>query len=141
MAEQSFLGRGMKFPPQVDRTTGRFMTSEGADSVRESVYIILMTQKSERFVHPEFGSRIMTYTFSDTSATRLNMMARELRQTVLSQEPRIADVDIRIEPRLEKGCLMIYLTYTLADDYTEGSLVFPFYLYAEAEGETDGSME
>lgn len=139
MEEQSFLGKGMKFPPQINKTTGRFMISDGAASVKESVYIILMTQKTERWLHPDFGSKIMTYTFTDTSVTRLHMMSRELRTTILSQEPRISEVDIFIEPRLDKGCLIVNIVYTLAEDNTQDNMVFPFYLYAEDE--TDGSME
>ncbi|MBO5292132.1 MAG: GPW/gp25 family protein [Lachnospiraceae bacterium] len=141
MVGQEFLGTGMKFPPQIDKATGRFQVVDGGTSVKESIYIILMTQRSERWLHPEFGSKIMTYTFMDTSATRLNMMARELKQTILDQEPRVADAEIRMEPRLDKGCLIVHIDYTLAADYTEGSMVFPFYLYAETEGEENGSME
>lgn len=134
MAEREFLGTGMKFPPQIDRATGRFMVSSGEASVRESVYSILMTQQGERWLHPEFGSRIMTYTFMDTSVTRLSMMARELRQTLLDQEPRIAEVEIRIEEKPDRGCLLIHMNYTLAAEDAEGNMVFPFYLYAETEG-------
>ena len=63
MAEEKFLGTGMKFPPQVNPTTGRFTCSSGKDSVRESVYLILMTQRSERLMRPEFGSNVMGYVF------------------------------------------------------------------------------
>ena len=138
MAEREFLGTGMKFPPQIDRATGLFMVSSGEASVRESVYSILMTQHGERWLHPEFGSRIMTYTFMDTSVTRLSMMARELRQTLLDQEPRIAEVEIRIEEKPDRGCLLIHMNYTLAAEDAEGNMVFPFYLYAETEGGING---
>ena len=60
MSSKSFLGTGMKFPPQIDPGTGRFSLSSGAQSVRESVYLILMTQRGERWLEPEFGSRILS---------------------------------------------------------------------------------
>ena len=87
-----------------------------------------MTQKGERFARRDFGSRLLSYTFMDTSVTRINMMARELERTILEQEPRIADVDVEVEPRLDKGCLIVNINYTIAADHTRGSLVFPFYL-------------
>lgn len=128
MEKEEFLGNGVKFPPQIDRATGRFMMSEGPASVKESVYIILMTQKSERWLRPEFGSTIMSYAFMDTSVTRLNMMARQLRDTLLDQEPRILDANVGIEPRLDKGCLIVNISYVLAETDAEDNMVFPFYL-------------
>jgi hypothetical protein len=141
MEQQKFLGKGIKFPIQVNPATGRFVMSDGLMSVKESVYLILMTQKQERWIHPDFGSRILSYTFMDTSATRLNMMARELEDTILGQEPRIASVDIKVEPHLEKGCLFINISYVVAENNTRDNLVFPFYLYAEEAGDEDGSPE
>ena len=43
---QECLGSGMKFPPQINPATGRFEVVSGQASVKESVYIILMTQKA-----------------------------------------------------------------------------------------------
>lgn len=128
MQGKAFLGSGMKFPLQVNKATGRIIMSEGEQSVKESVYIILMTQKEERLTRPNFGSRILSYTFMDTSLTRLNMMARELEQTVLSQEPRVSEVEAVVEPKLDKGCLIIRINYTVAQSHTRDSVVFPFYL-------------
>jgi hypothetical protein len=141
MEQQKFLGKGIKFPIQVNPATGRFVMSDGLMSVKESVYLILMTQKQERWIHPDFGSRILSYTFMDTSSTRLNMMARELEETILGQEPRIASVDIGVEPHLEKGCLFINISYVVAENNTRDNLVFPFYLYAEEAGDVNGSPE
>ena len=81
---QEFLGSGMKFPPQVNPSTGRFEVSSGVASVKESVYIILMTQKTERWIRPEFGSSLMNYTFMDTSVTMLNLMAREVASDLMT---------------------------------------------------------
>ena len=111
--------------------------AEKAESVKESVYIILMTQKEERFTRPDFGSNILSYTFMDTSVTRINMMARELEETILEQEPRISEVDVSVDPQLDKGCLIINIVYTIAESNTQDNLVFPFYLYAQEEGEQD----
>ena len=126
--EQEFLGSGMKFPPQVNPATGRFVVSSGRESVRESVYLILMTQKTERFVRPDFGSSLMSYTFMDTGTTILNMMAREVANDIMSQEPRISDIETSIEPSPKAGCLIIRLQYVIRDGNVRENLVFPFYL-------------
>ena len=126
--EQKFLGSGMKFPPQINPATGRFEVSKGAVSVKESVYLILMTQKTERWIRPEFGSSLMSYTFMDTSNTMLNIMAREIASDLMTQEPRIADVNIRVDAAEKQGCLIIYIDYLIRETNTRDNLVFPFYL-------------
>ncbi len=138
MEENRFLGLGMKFPPQVNRTTGRFAVAEGLESVKESVYIILMTQKTERMFAPDFGSRLLSYTFMDTNRTELNIMARDLKETILKQEPRISGVDINITPDNANGRLMVYIDYLVAESHTRDNLVFPFYLDTVEEQRENG---
>ena len=125
---QEFLGSGMKFPPSINPATGRFEVSKGEISIKESVYIILMTQKSERWIRPEFGSSLMNYTFMDTSSTMLNVLAREVASDLVSQEPRLADVKVRIDSASKQGCLIIYIDYLIRETNVRDNLVFPFYL-------------
>ena len=136
MDDLSFLGSGMKFPPQVNRSTGRFAVSDGAQSVKESVYLILMTARGERWLAPDFGSRLMSYTFMDTNLTMLSMMQNDLRTVLLEQEPRIADVSIEIDATTRRDCLLVNIGYTVRETNTPDNFVFPFYLTA-AEGPND----
>lgn len=125
MEEKIQLGRGMKYPPQIDLTTGRFVTADEEQSVKDSVYLILMTQKGERPVRPEFGSRILSYPFTDTNPTTLHVLERQVKETLLTQEPRIADVEVQTEFRSEEACLYIHIHYTLVQTGAENSLTIP----------------
>ena len=111
MADEMFLGTGMKFPPQVNPTTGRFVCVSGRESVKESIYLILMTQKTERFMRPDFGSNATGYVFAQTDATMLNLMAHEIEGDIMRNEPRVEDVRIRMDADSRPGCLFIYLDY------------------------------
>ena len=133
MNERMFFGTGMKFPPQIDPGTGRFALSAGEQSVRESVYLILMTHQGERWLEPQFGSRMMSYAFMDSSPTTLRMMADELRDMILRQEPRVGEVDVDIAPNAKEGCLLVSITYRVAATNARDNLVFPFYLTGERE--------
>ena len=64
------------------------------------------------------------------------MMAGELKEDILSAEPRITDVEIDVTPQFEIGRLLLSVNYTVADGHTADSLVFPFYLN-EASGEPE----
>ena len=133
MDDRAFLGTGMKFPPQIDPGTGRFALSSGLQNVKESVYIILMTNRGERWLDPDFGSDIMCYTFMDTSLTMLNLLSSDLRTLLMEQEPRISDVTVDIDPEVKDGCMLVNVAYTVADTNTRDNLVFPFYLNAGGE--------
>jgi phage baseplate assembly protein W len=135
--QTAFLGTGMKFPPRINQNTGRFAVSAGAESVKESVYIILMTGMGERWLEPAFGSRIMGYTFIDVSSAMLNMLSSEIRNAILGQEPRVADVDINFEKTTSDGCLIINIAYRLRENNTMENMVFPFYLGVPEAENTD----
>lgn len=125
---QDFLGSGMKFPPSINPATGRFEVATGYESIKESIYLILMTQKTERWIRPDFGSSLMSYTFMDTGATMLNMMSRDIAQDLMRQEPRISDVQINIDAASKPGALIIYIGYVVRETNVRDNLVFPFYL-------------
>lgn len=126
--DKRFLGRGMKFPPQINPATGRFVTVEGNESVKQSIYMIMMTQKTERFIRPEYGSNLMNYTFIDTGLTMLNIISREITKDIVNNEPRVDDVDVNIDAHSKSGCLIINIQYRVKETNTYDNMVFPFYL-------------
>jgi len=128
MAGRDYLGVGMKFPPQIDPATGRVMTVAEDRSVKESIYLILMTRKTERLVRPWFGSRIDSYTFMDTGYTVLTMLSTEIHDMLMEQEPRLSQVNVDITPQLDNGRLIINIGFVVASTHTRDSLVFPYYL-------------
>lgn len=131
MKKDTYLGRGMKFPPQINYVTGRFVMSEDEQSVKESIYLILMTQKGERLMRPEFGSRTSDYVFSDTNLTMLHIMARELERDISRNEPRVRDVKIQMDYDSRPGCLLVHIRYQVSGSSTPENMVFPFYLDRE----------
>ncbi len=141
MSQDNEPGVGMKFPPQINQATGRFVVSSREESIRESVYLILMTQRTERFLRPDFGSDLMSYTFIDINATTINLLMRSLKEDILSQEPRISDVQITTDSQVRDGCLMIDIDYTIRDTSESDSLVVPFYVNDETEEEANGSEQ
>ncbi|MCR5431653.1 MAG: GPW/gp25 family protein [Lachnospiraceae bacterium] len=131
--DYEFLGTGMKFPPTINPSTGRFETSSGVNSVKESVYVILMTQKSERWLRPEFGSEIQQFAFTDPNATRLNLMRMDIVNDIKMSEPRVSDVTVNFDAQSKSGYLLIDIHYTVTQTNTRDNLVFPFYLYGASE--------
>lgn len=135
--DERFLGTGMKFPPQINKATGRFMTVSDRESIRESIYLILMTQKRERFMNPSYGSSIMSYTFAPTDETMRTVMAAEITSDILRCEPRVEDVQVTMDEKRKPGCLFINIDYTITAEGSADNMVFPFYLNGEPEEESE----
>ncbi len=131
--EQSFLGTGVAFPPRIDPATGRFQMSSGSQSVRESIYLILMTQVTERLTRPDFGTETASYVFMDINQTELTLMRRDLTDSILRQEPRVSEVNVTADMEGQQGYILINIDYVLAENNQTDNLVFPFYLNAEPE--------
>lgn len=137
MEEEKFLGTGMKFPPQINPTTGRFTCVSGKESIRESVYLILMTQRTERFMRPEFGSNVMSYVFAQTDDTMLNLMAHEIAADIMRSEPRVEQVNVSMDQNSKQGCLFVNIDYIVRGENIRENMVFPFYLGEEPEKESE----
>lgn len=128
MEHKAFLGTGVKFPPQVNHATGRFVSVSGKESIQESIYLILMTQKGERLMRPDFGSSVSGYVFADVDDTMMNLMSYELEHDIAANEPRIEDISVRMDARPNSGRLLIDLTYRIRGRNIEENMVFPFYI-------------
>lgn len=131
-----FLGSGCKFPPQINPTTGRFMTVEGSQSVKESIFIILQTHRGERFLRPQFGSNIQNFVFAQADATLLNLMTYEIEQDIETEEPRVQNVEVTID-NSTPGAMYVNVAYEIRGENTAENLVFPFYLGEKPVGESD----
>lgn len=138
---KDYLGKGMKFPPQINPATGRFVTVSEEESVKESIYLILMTQRTERPLRPDFGSNIMSYTFMDQNAGRIGMMVRTIKEQIIAQEPRVTDVRVGVESGAQRGVLLFNIEYTVINSNTRDNYVFPFYLNITAEENSEGEPE
>ena len=135
MNGKEFLGRGLKFPLQVDRRTGRFaMVSEDED-IREAIGIILRTVQGERVMRPEFGSNIMDYTFAPSSSSTRQSIARQVREQLLYQEPRIEDVEVTCRQMDQQtGAIVVEISYTVRSTNNRYNHVYPFYATEGSEG-------
>jgi uncharacterized protein len=126
---KAFLGRGWKFPVQIDPMSGRVAMSELEQDIRESIYIILATAPGERVMRPDFGCGIHELVFSTMSSATMGLFESRVREAITRWEARVEILRVDVftkEP--EKGKLEIELACRVRDTNTEFNLVFPFYL-------------
>lgn len=135
MNGKEFLGRGLKFPLQVDPRTGKFALVSQEEDIAEAIGIILRTTQGERIMRPEFGSNTIDYTFSPASSSMMQSVAYEVRQQLLYQEPRIVDVDVQCrEVDQLTGAVVVEVSYTVRSTNNRYNHVYPFYQTEGSEG-------
>lgn len=129
MNEKAFLGRGLKFPLQVDPRTGMIAMSEQEEDIREAIGIILNTVQGERVMRPDFGTKVIEYTFAVASSSMFHSIAYEVREKLLLQEPRIQDVKVECrEMNGLNGAIIVDVSYTVRSTNNRYNHVYPFYL-------------
>ena len=135
MNGREFLGRGVKFPLQVDPRSGKLAMSEAEEDIREAIRIILHTIRGERVMRPEFGSNVMDYVFAPASSSMRESLSAHVRDTLAMQEPRIADIQVNCrEIGGVSGGLAVEVSYLVRSTNNRYNHVYPFYATEGSEG-------
>jgi len=132
---REFLGRGLKFPLQVDARTGKLAMVSEEEDIKEAVGIILRTGRGERVMRPDFGTNTMEYAFDPLSSAATAGIAYEVQRHLAYQEPRITDVEVFCQ-RLDQltGSVAIRVAYTVRSTNNRYNHVYPFYITEGSEG-------
>lgn len=128
MADADFLGQGWRHPI-THNEEGEIALSSGEDSIRESVILIIQTERGERVMRPEFGCGIHELAFAENNGSTAGLVAQLVREALIEFEPRI-DVDfVTASPdQQERSRLNIEIQYTIRSINRQENLVYPFYL-------------
>ena len=137
MNGKEFMGRGLRFPLQIDPKTGKFAMVSEEEDIAEAIGIILRTVQGERVMRPDFGCNVMDYAFTMDSDTERQSLAFDLQEELGYQEPRIRDVEVICTDSNEmEGAVVIEVSYRVRSTNNRYNHVYPFY---KTEG-TDGGQ-
>ena len=125
---KQFLGTGWKFPVSVDPNTGRILTSGYEEDIQEAIRIIIMTKNGERMMRPDFGCRIYEHVFDGMEYTSVSEMEREVKKSLILWEPRITDVEVRVEMTEAGNAMLIHVSYVVRATNNPYNLVYPYYI-------------
>lgn len=127
---KSFLGKGWKFPIEVDEATGRIKMSEYEEDIAEAIRIIIWTAKGERVMRPDFGSGIERYLFEGTDDMTLRLIESEVEEAVRIWEPRVTDIEVKAErDPVDPEKLLLHVKYEVRTTNNLFNQVYPFYLH------------
>ena len=135
MNGKEFMGRGLRFPLQIDPKTGKFAMVSEEEDIAEAIGIILNTVQGERVMRPDFGSNVLDYTFSAASDSERQSLAFDLREQLGYLEPRIDDIDVRCRDTDElEGAIIVEISYRVRSTNNRYNHVYPFYQTEGSEG-------
>lgn len=95
--EGELFGRSIGFPPRIG-ADGRVAWSIGAENVRDSIRVILLTEPGERVMLREFGSGLRRFLFQPNIVATHRLMEEAITQSLGRWEPRVELESVRVEP-------------------------------------------
>ncbi len=135
MTGKEFMGRGVRFPIQIDPKTGKIAMVSEEEDIAEAIGIILNTVQGERVMRPDFGSNVLDYTFSTASDSERQSLAFDLREQLGYLEPRIDDIDVHCREIDElEGGIVVEISYRVRSTNNRYNRVYPFYKTEGSEG-------
>lgn len=128
-SNNSFLGRGWRFPPEFNRRTGSAELSADEQDIRESILIYLSTRRGERFLRPQYGSILHEQVFTAGRSDVLRTIADDLKANLQINEPRIIIHHVGINSSdIQNGTVVFSIDYEVESTNVRDNIVFPYYL-------------
>jgi len=124
---KSHLGVGWAFP--VRPVGGRIAFARYEQDIEQAMGIILLTERPERPMLPDFGAGLRRFVFEPNSPATHRAIEQEVRRALVDWEPRInvEAVEVSADPDLENR-LLIDVDYVVRATNTFYNRVYPFYL-------------
>jgi len=127
-----FLGKGLKFPFTFQRSSGGAQISTATSSdhahIHESIRQILGTKKGERFMRPEFGTRLHELIFEQNDRLLYGLIRHEVMEALDEWEPRVIVSEVIVgSDSSDDHLVLVDIRYRLISSQVQGNLVYPFY--------------
>ena len=128
-----FLGKGLRFPFAFARRSGgaqvSTVTSTEHAHIHESILQILGTRPGERFMNPEFGSRLKDLVFEPNDSVLKGLIRHYVIDAIERWEKRVYVTDVAFDDSpeaVDANAIPVRISYRVIDTQVEGNLVWPF---------------
>ena len=128
-----FLGKGLRFPFAFQRRSGgaqvSTVTSMDHAHIHESILQILGTRPGERFMSPEFGSRLKDLVFEPNDSVLKGLIRHYVIDAIERWEKRVYVTDVAFDDSpetVDANTIPVRISYRVIDTQVAGNLVWPF---------------
>ena len=129
-----FLGKGLRYPFRFQSVSGGIQisttTSREHEHIRESILQILGTRIGERFMNPEFGSRLKDLVFEQNDEVLKGLLRHYVIDAIKRWEKRVIITEVHFDDRplnIDGNLLLVHIAYRVIQSQVDGNLVYPFY--------------
>lgn len=128
MPDRDFIGRGWAFPVKVN-AKGGLSYSSGPRRIEDAIWIIIATSVGERVMRPAFGGNAHDYVFEPNSALRRADLAAQIREALVTSEPRITVQGVRVDEQPDAPSeVRVGVDYQVRSTNELFNVVFPLYI-------------
>ena len=126
--QKAFLGIGLNFPVRLT-TESTMDTAMYEEDIRQSIRIILGTNRGERVMRPDFGAGLNDFVFEPVNTATLAQVETRVEEALIDWEPRIdvGEVTVTADPAY-RGRINVDIQYRVRATNSLTNLVYPFYL-------------
>ena len=128
MSSFAQLGRGWRFPVQVEPTVRGLQYAAGTEKVRESIWIILDTDPGERIMRPTFGCGLRRYLGEPNTVAVRALIRYDVERALAAWEPRIQVTAVDVSPGVDPSLVEIAIAYVHVRTNRPDNIVYPFAL-------------
>ena len=128
-----FLGKGLRFPFAFQKRSGgaqvSTVTSMDHAHIHESILQILGTRPGERFMNPEFGSRLKDLVFEPNDSILKGLIGHYVIDAIERWEKRVLVTDVTFDDSpeaIDANTIPVRISYRVIDTQVSGNLVWPF---------------
>ena len=93
--------------------TDDVVVSRDASAIKHAIVNLLLTNKGERLMNPNYGSDIRRYLFEPLDYGTANQIKGNIRDTIERFEPRISVVRLKASPNYDDNGFDITMTYSI----------------------------
>ena len=93
--------------------TDDVVVSRDASAIKQAIVNLLLTNKGERLMNPNYGSDIRRYLFEPLDYGTANQIKGNIRDTIERFEPRISVVRLKASPNYDENGFDITMTYSV----------------------------
>lgn len=122
-----FLGRGIKFPFNLQSLSGGTTTSKEKEHIEESIRQILGTSPGERFMNPYFGSKLKELIFEPDDEILEELIAFYITDAVSRWEKRVVITEVVVidsATDTDSNKVTVKIFYQVIATQVEGNLVY-----------------
>ena len=93
--------------------TNDVVVSKDASAIKQAIVNLLLTNKGERLMNPEYGSDIRRYLFEPLDYGTANQITGNIKSTIDTFEPRISVLNLRALPNNDDNGFDVEMTYEI----------------------------